>query len=800
MIVRSKFARALAICLACAAAPSLVSAQTPAAAPAAVPEENDALGEIVVTATRREERLQDVPISVTAVTGNKLEQQQIVDVITLAKIVPGMQAKSTLSPLEMTVAIRGISQITSEVTYDPAIGTYVDGVYYVLNAGSNNAMIDMERVEVLKGPQGTLFGRNTIGGAISIITAKPTDSFGGYFQADGGNYGAWTTTGVVNIPIIPGTLDTRFVYQHTQHDGYGTNWVTGNPTNSMEQNYYRGSAKVTFNSNWDMLVSAFYTHAGGYSAGAKLGYIDKTASVPGLPANNSLIPALSGKPGDLLSNYIGKGDWQDAYDDIDSRFVLNEYGITATATGVLNDAVTVKSITGYTRTDYNTISDLGATPYPYINIYAYPIHVNQYSEEMQAYGNAFDDRFKWITGAYAYWERGDQISTASAVPEIGNLFGVTPSYNPTGPHVDNRSYSAFAQATYEVIPKLRLTAGVRYVVDERSAYYLDQFTPASLSGPFVSCSLANAADPVTGALGTDEAACKWSAAAKFHYIPWTAGIDYKPTDNSLVYGKVSKGYRSGAYGLNGPSATAPAAATPEAEAVAVANNKGAIAAWGAVAPESIFSPEIGAKLDFFEHRLRVNPALYYSWYSNIQTTVNAPGACATCNILSTLENIGSATIWGGELEVDGRVGKFELDAEAGYTHPVYTQGPYYGAATAGVSRFNGSLTGSYPFQLSAGTLTLTSTYAYQSAEQHFANSPGLTDAALPGITQRGYGLVSARASFTLRSLPITLSLYGQNLTNVEYKVAASDFAPPLAQAIFWPGAPLTFGGSIRYDF
>jgi iron complex outermembrane receptor protein len=131
--------------------------------------------EVVVTATRRSRNIQDVPI---------------------------------------VASIRGVTQLLASVGVDPPIGVYVDGLYNVLNAGANNAMVDMERVEVLKGPQGALFGRNTIGGAISITTAKPTDKLEGSVQLDGGDYGAFSATAIVNLPIAPGLLDTRLVYQH----------------------------------------------------------------------------------------------------------------------------------------------------------------------------------------------------------------------------------------------------------------------------------------------------------------------------------------------------------------------------------------------------------------------------------------------------------------------------------------------------------------------------------------------------------------------------------------------------------
>jgi iron complex outermembrane receptor protein len=748
------------------------------------------LADIIVTATRREERLRDVPIADTAVSAKKLEEQQIADVTTLANIVPNMQAKPSLNPLQITLAIRGVTQLIASPAVDPPIGTYVDGVYNVLNAGSNIAMIDMERVEVLKGPQGTLFGRNTIGGAISITTMKPQDSFGGYVQQDAGNYGAYTTTAVLNLPISPGLLDTRLVFQHTQHEGYGRDLATGQPDNTLNQNYFRGSVKYTPSDKWDVLLSGFYIHAQGFAPATKLGYFAS-------PFNASFPLAAGNTSGDKLSNYVNAGGFQDTYSSPDSTFKLDQYGVTNVITGHLNDAVTVKSISSYSSTDYQQVSDLDGTPYLFLNLIAFPVAAEQFSEELQAYGDALDDRLKWISGAYFFTVTGSQISNNAT------LFNLSPpaarTYNTNGPYVSNQSYSAFTQLTYELMPKLRLTAGVRYVVDDRKVTYLDhREVPGPDPRAFVSCDLANAASPVTAALGTSPGDCSFKSSVQYGYLPWTVGLDFKPNDATLLYAKVSKGYRSGAYPGNGPTATPPSATITAAQALT--NNAAALALFGPVPPESLLSPEIGAKLDFLDGKLKVNAAGYFSRYDNIQLTVNVI-PCPTCSTVAVLENSGNADMWGGELEVSALLGKLELDGAIGYTDPKYLSGSAsFGQPVINVSKTNESLTASYPSETSAGLLTLTGTYAYRSGATFYTVTSGLPAAANAAVTQKGFGLLSARAAFTLANLPITLAIYGENLTNEKYKDSASDFPAPLSYAVYWPGPPLTFGGSIKYSF
>lgn len=750
----------------------------------ASPQAEAGIQEIVVTATRRAERLQDVPVAVTALTSAALETKQVTDVLTLAPKVPGMQSNPTLNMLEITVAIRGVSQLNATIAQDPSIGTYVDGVYNVVNAGSNNALIDMERVEVLKGPQGTLFGRNTIGGAINISTARPQDKFGGYVKATAGNYKAWSGTGVVNVPISPGVLDSRFVYQHDQHGGYGKNRVTGNPTASYNSDYVRGSLLFTPAPGSEILLSGFYTDVNGNSAATKLGYFSDVSPL------NGLYPLVSGVPGDLMTNYVNRGKYQDAYTDLDSRFGLKQYGFTGTATVALGEAVSVKSITAYINTDYQRAADLDGTPYAFLQSPSYPIEAKQFSQELQLYGDALDSKLHWITGAYYFQVTGDQPLNLIALPNLSPP--ASRVINISGPRVKNRSYSAFAQITYEIVEDVRLTGGLRYVVDKRKAVFRDRQENLA-TGAFVACSLAHYP------FGTDPTLCTYTNKVKYDYIPWTVGLDYKPNANTLVYAKVSQGFRSGAYPDSGPQAVGASPTLTSAQAaIATAAN---LAAYQPVAPEKLISPEVGVKLDLLDRRLRINLAGYYSRYNNIQLPVILPPACTGCAPLGVLRNSGKADIWGGEIEVTALLGKLQIDLAAGYTDPKYLAGsPNFGQPVVKVSKFNGSVSANYPIDLGGNTLTLNSLYAYRSKTSLSAIQPNEAPASILVPIQKGFGLLSARASLDFADLPLTLAIYGQNLTDKKYKVAATTAGPPINRGIYFPGAPLTFGASATYRF
>jgi iron complex outermembrane receptor protein len=770
-------------------------AQTEASGPAQ-------LDEVVVTAERREASLQDVPISVTALSPEKLAEKQVLDVISLNKVVPGLAIKPTLSPMEISIAIRGVTQLLPSVAVDPAIGFYVDGVYNVINAGSNLGMIDMERVEVLKGPQGTLFGRNTIGGAVSITTAKPTGEFGGYVDALVGNHDTQTYTGVINGPVIPDVMDARLVFQHNEHGGYGKNFTLNRGANTLNQDYVRGAVKITPAEGWEVLGSAFYTKAHGDTAGTRLAYINPNSGlgIPGLPPLSRLIPLLAGNPADSLANYVaGRDGFWDTRSGV-SGYQLKQWGGIGTITGQLGDAVTVKSITAYSKTDYNTASDLDATPYKVLDLVAYPINAKQFSEEFQVYGDAFDNKLKWIAGAYYFKETADQVSKAVALGELRflpTLFGGPAgpaTHNEVGPFVKNTSYSAFAQLTYEVMENVRLTGGLRYVTDQRKVAYRDHSafgdtaTPGVdgvVPGAFIACALATAPG------SSNPAACLFEDSVKYHYVPWTVGVDYKPNDDTLLYAKISKGFRSGAYPGTGPVGSATNAV----------QNAAALSSFTPADPERLVSYEAGAKLELMDRRLRINGAAYWSKYDNIQLSINRaiPG-CATCTPVSSLENSGSAEIWGGELEVTALLGDLTLDGQLGYTHPEYVSGQNVGQPVINVSKLNYAVGASYPIHTSAGTLTLTGGYAYRSKAVLYSLSPSIPAAALPALTQKGYGLFDARASFEMESMPVTISIYGQNLANKKYINSATNFDPPLSFAANWSGVPRTYGVELKYVY
>jgi iron complex outermembrane receptor protein len=726
---------------------------------AASEDSSNALGEIVVTAQRREQKLQDVPISVNVITSEQFKTEQVTDITSLAQITPGVNVVSVFSLSEIRIGIRGMSELNPALATDPAVGVYVDGVYYQTNAGMNLGMIDMERVETLYGPQGTLFGRNTIGGALSITTQKPKNYFEASTTVNVGNFNEYGFNGMVNIPLND-AVALRVVYDHDQHSGYGTNTFLGTPLDDLNQNYFRATLKANPSDQLELMLTSFYNRSEAHPIAVSPGYVDFTSPI------NSLIPTLQGHPGDLLSNYARTpATFYDNQGGRDADGKTNLYGFTGTATDRLG-AATLKFITAYTNTDYNFLSTSG-TPYDTFTILSLPTRVNQLSEEAQLFGNAFRDRLQWIGGAYFFHEQGSQLTQFVIVPPVAMPFG---DDSADGATVNNSSYAAYAQGTFEILPTLRLTGGVRYTIDDRQSTYHSHLEDTA-SRAFVACTLGVTPTP------TNYSDCIATYNAQYHYVPWTVGLDFKPTDDELFYAKLSKGYRSGGTSETGPTQTN-------------------YPVFGFVAPESLLSPEVGTKLDFLSHRLRLDTAIYYSDYKNIQQSALV---ASPFGVTSVLRNVGEAHIWGGELTAAGKIQELTLQAGVALVEPTYTAGPSVGTPFINTSKTSWSLMADYPFNMAAGVLHVNADYSWRSKQYLWPPTPG-NPGQNAAVTQDSYGLLAARVAFDFARVPLTVALWGKNLTNQPYIVSVADLSSALGFTNDAAGIPRTYGASLNWHF
>lgn len=742
-----------ALCL-----PAAAVAQS--AAPAGTEsQEATGLEEIIVTAQRREQRLQDVPVAVTAFGARELERRQITDVRALTENAPSITFSATpYGNNDLILAIRGVAPGGVLPNVDQAVGTYVDGIYYARPEGSNFAMVDIAAAEVLRGPQGTLFGRNTIGGALNITTNKPTYDFGGSVKLGYGNYNALTGTAVVNLPIVSDKLAARLVYSHVEHEGYGYNPALGSDVADQDDSFVRASVRADITP--DVRVDLSFDH---YSGSNHQPLWVLNAYQAGLSAAQ-YAPYVAA-PGSRTS-YAG-------YNPVNESEVFDWTGSLTANLGF----ATLKVISGYRNVDFEGATDLDGTPFPTADVRTFKLLGEQVSQEIQLNGEAFGDRLNWTAGAY-YFREEVRNSPITRVPTAVQDNTIRPT---------NESVSLFGQVSYEVLPRLRATVGVRAVTDTRSMVY----TPARFA-----VAAASSTNPEPPASAITPAACPFTAIGlneapgsclytpddiEFKTVPFTVGLDYRLPGDGLLFAKFSKGYRSG--GFQQASGTTAAFYTPFDE-------------------ESVASYEAGAKLTFLENRLRIGLSGYFSTFEDIQQNA----ILSASPVIIAVLNSGTAEIYGGEFEATALLGDLRLNASLGLIHPEFTDGPYKGSEIPTVAKTTYALSADYPVNLDAGRLDLHIDYNYRS-EVFFLNTVTitgtgpvpLTDFQRRSVSQEGYGLLNAQASFTFANTPITVSVYGKNLGDEYFATRSGSFAASNFNTVVI-GAPRTYGMNVSYAF
>jgi iron complex outermembrane receptor protein len=481
---------------------------------------------------------------------------------------------------------------------------------------------------------------------------------------------------------------------------------------------------------------------------------------------NGYLPYANGHPGDLITNYLG-GNFYNTQGGIDPRTTIQDFSLTATITGRLSDWVTVKSITAYNDLRRNEGTDLDGTPYALLDAIASPITAEQRSEEIQLYGDALNNRVRWIGGAYFFGLEGTQGFVA-------NLFAGLPFgfQNDLGQTENNTSKGIFAQATFELAPRVHLTTGVRYTDDTRRAENFDHVN--TLSGAYVACSMSMTTPAAT------QAACHLSGEASFSSVPWTVGFDYTPTEDLLLYAKTSKGFRSGGFAQIAPAAPAPP-----------------VSSLPSFAPESVISYEIGEKLELLDHRLRLNADVFYANYDDIQQSFNIASPSGP---ITVTRNVGKARFQGGEIELGALIQSLTLNVSAGIIDPKFTQGPNVGLPVTNLSKTSVAVGAHYPLETGVGKLTFNLDYNWRSKEYFFEPIPG-NAAQSSNIAQGDYGLLGAKIDFDLKSQPLTVSLWGKNLNAVEYRTRVTGLvAGGLPFDPYIAGVPRTYGATIKYKF
>jgi iron complex outermembrane receptor protein len=601
-------------------------------------------GDIVVTATRREETLRTVPVSVTAVTGTAIQARGITNVENLASSVPNLAVRPAAATKSAAVlTIRGQVQRDNLPTLDPSVGVYVDDTYLARSYAVLTELLDVQRVEVLRGPQGTLFGRNTIGGAIRVITNKPDVSGGltGTFSASVGNFGLLEMSGAVTVPLIQDRLAIRYAGNIRKRDGYTHTFLITEP--------YTGPGSVIreIDTNNDQITShrlslAFHP-ADSTKIDASYYYFDEDSdgslavNLTGDIARTSFTTFAT-----TFSNSPQRAaDFYSALSSVAPYSHAKTQIASANFTQDLTDNITFKLMGSYVNSSNQSSNNADGIVTDSVALVQFEPELNQrqnqYTGEAQITGTNLGGFLDWIGGLYYFKETGYDLRPDTGRPEGTRIFGSRAAAVGFEGIARNKSQSAYLSLTAHVTPQLTIRAGGRYTKDTKG---IEGHNRLAQSGV---CIYTPGPGIVTST--TPNGPCELRRTDTFSYWIYDFGVDYKLTDDIFVYAKTGNGYRGGGQQLRSVNAF---------------TNQ-------AFSPDKVVNYEAGVKASF-ANVVNLNAAVFHVDYSKVQQSlILVPPAAPVPTSTTMVVNLGRANVDG--FEIEGSIRPFQglrFDGAVGY--------------------------------------------------------------------------------------------------------------------------------------
>ncbi len=688
------------------------------------------MSSVTVTARKREETLQDVPIAVTAFTADALDRLNVEDLGDLGAFVPNLTIYAARgSSSTVTAYIRGIGQSDPLWGVDPGVGIYLDDVYIARPQGALLDVFDVERIEVLRGPQGTLYGKNTIGGAIKYVSSPLEEDFYGRVSLTAGNHGQVDGKFSLNAPVGEGWV-MRVAAASLNRDGYGENLITGDDVSDKKI----AAARATLG----------YVGGEDFSARFTVDWMDDGSGVRAaqMLAPNRFAPTFA--------------PLDDRYDVRNGMPNINDTqmkGASATLNWNLGDAWTLRSITAYRESDTETNIDFDTLPATIADVKAF-YSDEQLSQEFQLnYDNAGD--FRGVMGLYAFQgEAGGQV--------LNNFFGLV--FGDTQGVVDTDSIAVYGEGTWDLSDKWSVTGGLRYTHEKKAADVFNiGYTDATFSTP-------------NGVVAAD-----FEDSITFNNVSPKLSIDYRWDENTLVYGLVTRGFKSGGFNIRAQATAVPRSRLPFDD-------------------EKVTSFEIGAKNAFIDDTVFLNLAYFYNRYEDIQLSVFTvvPGSDPP-TFFGDFTNAGKGTAKGVEAEYAIQfTDRFSIQGNVAWLDTEYDTFISSGVDIADSQRFTnapkftGAATAMYVAPLaSGGTLTTRASWSYQSPVDP------TTDLS-PAIRQPEYSLFGASIIWQTAG-NWRFSLDGANLFDKTYRTTGYNIAALGVLTGFY-GAPRTYSLTATYDF
>lgn len=694
---------------------------------------NSGLDTITVTAQKREQDLQKTSVAVTAFEAEDIRFNNLISLTEIAERTPGLVV-TEVNPAEPNFYIRGIGTegLSSNAGGDASVVMFIDGVYVGRGGGSNLDLFDLERIEVLRGPQGTLFGKNAVGGLIHVISARPTEDYTARLQATVGNFDRIDVRGMASGPIADKVF-FKLAFSSRNRDGFIFNETTGNFVQDEDSIGGRAALRFVPNDDLEILITADVTR-------------ERAA---GRPRTNLCDPLFNDgvhcigvvNPDPRIVNAVTDGFL--------NRDVFGITGEVNWDTGI----GTFTSITAYRDADFDFEDAFFSTPVTTETIESINRNIEnsyQISQELRLASTAFNDRLNWVVGLYFLKEsvKRDELLDQ----RFGALSPVLEGIASFPQDVETKSYAIFGQASYEVVDRLTLTIGLRQTWEEKDArlqgILVSGIRPPPLAVPYDITASAN-----------------WSA-----FTPKFV-IEYEANDNAFFYVSASRGFKSG--GFQGTAPTGDIAEVP-------------------YDPEFAWSYEIGAKTTWFDNRLRLNVAAFYTDHEDLQVSELIAGDRIV------IGNAASAEIYGVEVEFQARPFEgLELNGSYAYLHAEFSD--FAEGATQDNTgntlprspRHQINLGLQYAWSLgNAGFLVARVDWTYQSRIFFEASNTPLE-------VQDAYDIWNARLAWQSVDEHWEVALWGKNLGNDLIKTHIVAFAP-FAQELALFNAPRTYGVSVTW--
>ena len=772
-----------------AAAPAMAQSATasPQAEPSNATQEGSLLGEVVITAQFRREDVQKTPLAVTAVTGDQLRARNINSIADLSRTTPNVTlAQGTGIRAGGQNYIRGIGQNDFNFALEPGVGVYVDDVYYGTTYGAALDLIDVDRVEVLRGPQGTLAGGNNIGGAIKLFSKRPMGGSSGYFEAGYGSNNQFDLRGAFDATLSPDKLFLRVSGALRSDNGYvdridfacanpalagtlprqnptsrscflgkegGQNvralrtslrWL---PTDKVEVNIIGEVARNDMQPGAEVPIAIV-------SSGISAAYQAQQQALYGVQLDSRFIPTRH------YTSYATFTDLPNRGIVLDPNSYTLAYGVTGIVDWKLGDGMSLKSITGYRDVRGATADDVDGTPLNENTEY-FRISHKQFTEEVRLSGRSLSNLFDWTVGGFYYDARERStgfVDVPFSVPQFGGLY-----FQQDDP-VSNKNYAGFATVVAHVTDKLDLTAGYRWTHGDK-VYTFSRYDPRPNGAIYV--------------LGINKLGA--SPPSKFSRSDYRAVVDYNWTDTFRTYASYSTGYKGG--GIN-PRPSTPAQEVP-------------------FGPESLRNYEAGFKSELLDRRLHLNGAVFISKYNDLQVsarTLDRNGVLATI-----FTNVGAAKFKGVELEtIYEPTSRLSLNGAFSYLYFHYDSlgsaagipgGPCLSCKPVMAPEWKASGGVQYRFDLAGfGELTPRLDVDYQS--KVYSDPSNHEATALPERT-----VFNTRLTWRPKGDPAwEVALQVSNLFNRYYYVVANDVIGSSGVAVAQPGRPREVFASIRHSF